>query len=220
MIGIAFSRDFLITPLKKLTHSVSEWQTGHIFTLDKNKNIPLEIKQLERSFLRATRHLNKREQELKQSIQQQEHLIHEIHHRVKNNLQVIASLLNLHANRVKSSEAQEEFRLVRDRVRAISSMHHHLYENIENNHLQAIIFIPEIINNIFTPSNISKKYNIKIHHDIDNLLIPTSQASPITLIITEALSNSLRHAFPDKNTGNIFISFKRENRSSQTKSSH
>ena len=214
MVGFVFARDFLIIPLETLSKSVSAWQKGDIFTLDNNKHIPREIRQLERSFLRATRHLSHREKELKKSTHQQERLIHEIHHRVKNNLQIIASLLNLHANRVKSSEAQEEFRLVRDRVRAISTLHHHLYEKQEINHLQANIFIPEISNNLIASHKERTKERIKIHFDIDDILIPSSQASPVTLIITEAISNSLRYAFPGKDNGEIYIALKRENRTS------
>ncbi|GBR47742.1 sensor histidine kinase [Neokomagataea thailandica] len=210
MVGLVFAKDFLIHPLEKLSQSVSEWHKGQKFISNRNRYIPSEIRQLERSFLRAIRHLKIREEKLKKSTNYQEHLIHEIHHRVKNNLQIIASLLNLHANRVKSLDAREEFHLVRDRVRAISMMHHHLYESDQKNHLKSDIFIPELANSILISHNQKSKERFDIHYDIDDILIPTTQSSPITLIITEIISNHSHYTRPYDGSGAIFISFKYE----------
>ncbi|QDH25689.1 sensor histidine kinase [Neokomagataea tanensis] len=210
MIIAVCSREYLVEPLEYLALAVAQWRNGAEFSPNRKNDVPLEVRQLERAFLRATRHLKLRETELKNAAQRQEHLIHEIHHRVKNNLQVIASLLNLHANQIKSPEVQGEFRRVRDRVQALSSLHHHLYDNPELTTLRANIFIPEIAQNVLMSHGPASTAHIDIKLDIDDVLIPQSQSVPVTLIITEILSNSLRYAFPSNQRGIICISLKKQ----------
>lgn len=211
MLMFVSAREFLVEPLEQLTFSVRGWRRGERFSPHTHKAIPLEVRQLERAFLRATRHLSLRENELQKATQQQDHLIHEIHHRVKNNLQIIVSLLNLHANRVTSPEAKKEFQLVRERVKAISTLHHHLYKNSEINCLYAQKFIPEISENVLFSEKGRHNNNINLKLDIDDITISSSQSVPITLIITETISNSVRYAFPNNQSGDIFVSLKHDN---------
>lgn len=200
------ARLFLVEPLEKLAFAVADWRKGAEFAPRTNHSIPLEIRHLEKAFLRATRRLSKHEQDLEQSARNQDMLIREIHHRVKNNLQVVASLLNLQASRIRSHEAREEFRLVRDRVRALATLHRYLYSESGLSALDVQSFLEELCSILLSANGMNAQTRIRLQLDIEHVLISPDQAVPITLIVTEVISNALRYAFPGERAGHIVIS--------------
>ena len=112
-------------PLRRLSKAVRQWRSGAPFDPGDLRGAPDEVLQLAQSFRDATGGLQQREAELVQAQERQDLLVLEIHHRVKNNLQVIASLLNLQASRIRVPEAKAEFQAARDRVRALATLHRH-----------------------------------------------------------------------------------------------
>ncbi|WP_233142377.1 sensor histidine kinase [Gluconobacter sp. DsW_056] len=196
---------FLVDPLEKLALAVADWRRGALFAPRTNHSIPLEIRHLEKAFLRATRRLTQHEKDLEQSARNQDMLIREIHHRVKNNLQVVASLLNLQASRIRSHEAREEFRLVRDRVRALATLHRYLYSESGLSALDVQSFLEELCSILLSANSMNAQTRIRLRLDIEHVLISPDQAVPIALIVTEVLSNALRYAFPGERAGHIII---------------
>ncbi|GBR71052.1 sensor histidine kinase [Gluconobacter kanchanaburiensis] len=200
------ARLFLVEPLEKLASAVAEWRRGAAFAPRISHAIPLEIRHLEKAFLRATRRLGQHEKDLEQSARNQDMLIREIHHRVKNNLQVVASLLNLQASRIRSHEAREEFRLVRDRVRALATLHRYLYSENGLSALDVQSFLEELCSILLSANGMNAQTRIRLKLDIEHVLISPDQAVPIALIVTEVVSNALRYAFPQNRSGHIAIS--------------
>ena len=196
---------FLVDPLEKLALAVADWRRGALFAPRIDHSIPLEIRHLEKAFLRATRRLTQHEKDLEQSARNQDMLIREIHHRVKNNLQVVASLLNLQASRIRSHEAREEFRLVRDRVRALATLHRYLYSENGLSALDVQSFLEELCSLLLSANSMNAQTRIRLRLDIEHVLISPDQAVPIALIVTEVLSNALRYAFPGERAGHIVI---------------
>ncbi len=135
------------------------------------------------------------EEQIKESLKEKETLLMEIHHRVRNNLQVISSLLLLHSRGLKDEHSIKVFKDAQSRIQSMAAIHEILYKT---NHLSDINFyqyIRILIGQLFSsygidPDKISLKISIK------DVSLNIEQAIPLGLIVNELLSNSLKHAFP------------------------
>jgi len=140
----------------------------------------------------------------------------EIHHRIKNNLQVISSLLDLQAEQfknrecVENSEVLEAFRESQDRVISMALIHEELYRGEELDKLNFSPYIEELANTLFHTYRLGST-DISLSMDLEeNLLFDMDIAVPLGMIVNELVSNSLKHAFPDRKKGEIRIKLHRE----------
>jgi len=134
-------------------------------------------------------------------------LMKEIHHRVKNNLQIIASLLDIQSLTLGNDSAIEAIRESKNRVQSMAIIHRFLYH--ENN-LRGIMiedYLKNLTENLFDSYNVSQD-RIKLATDIDRLNLDVDTMIPLGLIINELLSNSLKYAFCNSEKGSLFISLK------------
>jgi PAS domain S-box-containing protein len=137
-------------------------------------------------------------------------LLKEIHHRVKNNLQVISSLLYLQSKKVEDEEIVEMFKESQDRVKSMAMAHEKLYMSDEMGKIDIKDYIRDITASLFQSYELYSN-SAKLSLDIDKVLLDIDTAIPCGLIINELVTNSLKHAFPDGNNGRIFIEFHMEN---------
>jgi len=143
------------------------------------------------------------------SLKEKEILLKEIHHRVKNNMQVISSLLNLQAKLIKDEKSREVIRESQNRVMSIALVHEKLYQSKNLAEINYLEYLRKIAENLLQSYGISPKtVDIRIH--ADDIIIPIDKAIPISLIINELISNSLKYAFPDNRAGTILIDFKKD----------
>ncbi|GAB6968092.1 hypothetical protein JCM25156A_21290 [Komagataeibacter kakiaceti JCM 25156] len=206
LLGASKSADVLvITPLRQLTDSVNQWQLGGMYDVRSNWAMPLEVRQLAHAFSKATRRLARHEKRLERAQVRQELLLKEMHHRVKNNLQIVASLLNLQAGRIRQPAAREEFAQARDRVRALATLHRYLYADGELYSLNMQSFVRELCGQIMHAIGESDESRITLDIRVDDLLMVPDQAVPLALIVTEAVSNTLKYAFPDRQHGTLEV---------------
>jgi len=139
--------------------------------------------------------IKKHAKSLQNSLSEKEILLKEIHHRVKNNLQVISSLLYLNSRRIKDDDTLNMFKDSQNRVKSIALVHERLYQSKD----LASINFKEYANRLITDLTNSYGVNhkeIKINIDIQNISISIDNAVPCGLIINELISNSLKYAFP------------------------
>jgi two-component sensor histidine kinase len=140
------------------------------------------------------------EESLKFSLRDKEVLLQEVHHRVKNNLQVISSLLNLQMARIQDPEQREAFKDSQNRIRSMSLVHELLYQNLDFRKTDYAGYIRSLVLDLLRSYGISTR---RIAHEIhvQNVAIPLNKAIPCGLIINELVSNALKYAFPPSFTG-------------------
>gem|GEM_PF-891039 len=137
----------------------------------------------------------KAEEQIKQSLREKEVLLREIHHRVKNNLQVVSSLLNLQSSHSKDRQYTELLKESQNRIRTMALIHENLYQS-EN--LADINFNEYISNLVQGLVRSYKAERVTLTLDVGDVSLGIDAAIPCGLIINELVSNSLKHAFPDK----------------------
>lgn len=146
------------------------------------------------------------------SLKEKEQLLKEIHHRVKNNMQIISSLLNLQSDNIVDEKITNMLRESRNRINSMALVHEMLYKSVDLSKIPLKIYIENLSTSIlhsysFPDSEIEFCYDIEsdIYFDIDRMI-------PIGLILNEVISNSLKYAFPEKK-GKINISLNSTNNS-------
>ncbi|MDY9925730.1 MAG: PAS domain S-box protein [Methanosarcina sp.] len=136
----------------------------------------------------------------------QETHIKEIHHRIKNNLQVISSLLSLEAEKFCDAKMLESFRESQNRVASMALIHEELYKGNELDTLDFAAYLQKLTADLFDSYNL-RNSSISLKLDLENIHLDMDIAIPLGIIVNELVSNSLKHAFPSEKAGEIHISF-------------
>ncbi len=134
------------------------------------------------------------EDQIRASLKEKEVMLKEIHHRVKNNLQVVSSLLKLQAGYIKDDRTLEVFKESQNRVRAMALIHEKLYQSDDLAKTNFAEYIRSLVNDLFRSYSISSR-SIKLNLDVGEVRLSIDTAIPCGLIINELVSNSLKHAF-------------------------
>ncbi len=129
----------------------------------------------------------------------------EIHHRIKNNLQIVSSLLSLQADKFKDKEVIEAFRESENRVVSMSIIHEELYKSEDATSVDFAAYLKKLTADILHSYKIGDE-KIKLHLKVDSTLLGIDTAIPLGIIINELFSNSLKYAFPKGEEGEIRIS--------------
>ena len=145
-----------------------------------------------------------KEEKIKASLKEKEVLLQEIHHRVKNNMQVISSLLRIQASYIKDERVTNALLDCQGQVQAMALVHETLYGSDRLSVIDFKDYITRLTNKMIT-ANIGSTDRIKLNVDAENIKFKIEQASPLGLIVNELLSNSLKYAFPKNQHGEIFV---------------
>lgn len=153
------------------------------------------------------------EQRQARILKQKEILLKEMHHRVKNNLQIICSLLNLQSRIAKQPFVTKQFQEIKDRVTAISLVHEQLYQSEDIFQIALSSYIPTLADNLFR-SYFDQSRHIDFDFQIDpNILLEIDIIISLGLIINELLSNAIKYAFEDSKKGLITIQARKDSES-------
>jgi two-component sensor histidine kinase len=145
----------------------------------------------------------KAEMELQHSIKEKELLLKEIHHRVKNNMQVIMSLLYLQAERLTDSKTAEIFQLNRNRIRSMALVHERLYKSKNFARIDFREYIKTILHELV--SSYSQTTEIIPHVQADEIYVEIDRGISLGLLLNEIVTNALKHAFQNQNKGNLYV---------------
>jgi len=148
-------------------------------------------------------------QVIEKSLQEKEVLLREIHHRVKNNLQVVSSLLSLQSNYITDEHALGAVKESRDRVQSMALIHQYLYQENDLTGIDIRDYIAKLCDNLFHSYNIQTG-KIKLLKELQPMTLDVDVVVPLGLILNELITNSLKYAFPDGRNGMIKIIIKEE----------
>ncbi|MCX7973201.1 MAG: PAS domain S-box protein [Candidatus Aminicenantes bacterium] len=149
----------------------------------------------------------KTEAELRSLLQEKEILLREIHHRVKNNMQVISSLLNLQAQKLEDPKARQALKECQERIRSMSLVHDKLYQQENFHKIEFSSYLRSLATHLFHAYQIDAS-QIKLHFEVEEVILNLNTAIPCGLIINELVTNALKHAFSPEQKGEIIITLK------------
>jgi two-component sensor histidine kinase len=152
------------------------------------------------------------EEQVRASLKEKEVLLKEIHHRVKNNLQIIHSLLNLQSSRINDLQTREELKEIQNRIKSMALIHETHYQSKDLVRIDFAEYIKKLSDHLMRSYGMNSK-DIKLNIYADNILLSVDKAIPCGLIINEIVSNSLKHAFPVRKRGKVSIIFRSEGKS-------
>lgn len=139
------------------------------------------------------------------SLHEKDVMLREIHHRVKNNMQIISSLLRLQAHTVRDKKAREKFTESQNRIRSMSLIHDNLYRSENFSLIDYGLYIRTLTSHLMSTQNI-KGDRITLKVDADTIRLDINRAVPLGLIINELVTNALKHAFQGREKGRIAVS--------------
>jgi PAS domain S-box-containing protein len=172
--------------------------------LDKNNNV-IGIE----GSLRDITERKKMENELRNVLQEKEMLLKEIHHRVKNNLMIISSLLELQSQDIQDKDDLKLFKESQARADSMALIHERLYQSTDLKHINFGEYIETLANSLFN-TYVMDESLIKLDLNVENIMLDINTAIPLGLIVNELITNSMKHAFPDGHQGEIKINFTRK----------
>jgi len=152
----------------------------------------------------------KAEEQVRSSLEEKEVLLKEIHHRVKNNMQIVSSMLRLQAGQSKNEDFIEMCNVGQSRIRSIALIHESLYKSSDFARIDFSKYIEKLMTHLFSIYEGGKE-RIEFEVDVEDVFLDINKAIPCGLIINELVSNSLRHAFPNHMEGKISVEMLREN---------
>jgi len=149
------------------------------------------------------------EDRLVASLREKELLLKEVHHRVKNNLQVISSLLNLQAREIRDPDTAELFRESQGRIRSMALIHEQLYRSNDLAGIDFAAYIQDLVRHLEQGLG-NEAAPIRFHLNIEPLPMSLDMAIPCGMIVNELVSNARKHAFPNGEPGEIRVEFTRQ----------
>lgn len=209
VVVIWFAANHLVSRhIRMLSDTARQWSRGRTGVRPTLINAPAELAELGSTFSDMADRIAAREAELQASLAQKEVLLKEIHHRVKNNLQIVSSLLNLRTRSISSTATKEALEEVQTRIKALALVHRSLYEQDGPTSVDIERFLPELCQ-LIGDGSAPDGGTVEVRSEAVSGRIAADKATPIALLVTECVTNAFRHAFPDGRAGTVVVRLER-----------
>jgi PAS domain S-box-containing protein len=191
--------------LSPVINAAGELQFFFASQLDVTERVNAQIQVVNQKALLESE-VARRTKDLEDALAAKTMLVHEVDHRVKNNLQMISSLLAMQTRSIKDPQARESLQGMLQRVESIGTIHRRLYQSNDVQQFDLADFIRDIAAELVKASG---REDIALVADLEQVSVPSAQASPVALMLNELITNALKHAFPSGRSGNLSIQIRR-----------
>lgn len=197
MIVAAWSAEWLVSRhMRALTRAIGQFARGERNLREINlSEAPAELREAGSAFANMADGVMRSEASLEDTIHQKEVLLREVHHRVKNNLQLIASIMNIQMRKAVAPESKALLRSLQDRIMSLATIHRGLYQTSGMADVRVDELLRDIVRQIVNLGNSpDRKFEVEVTADEVNLT--PDQAVPLSLLLTEAMANAMKYAGP------------------------
>lgn len=195
LIAAWFAAELLVAQhIRRLRSAIMDFAGGNrtVRPLDLRK-APREIREAGEAFGRMTDAILRDEAELEDMLREKEVLLREVHHRVKNNLQFIASIINMQLRHTRSDEARGIMRGLQERMMSLATVHNGLYQTADLSVIGAETLLPGIVDQVMRNAEV-RGLRVALESHLEPVALTVDQAVPLALLMTEGLANALKHA--------------------------
>ncbi len=185
--------------------TVHQRKDGTVFPIEVSLRIlNIDGVRYHQAIVRDISERKKAEGRILEALREKEVLLREIHHRVKNNMQVISSLLNLQSQQFADAEVRKAFRQSQDRIRSMAFVHEKLYQSRDLSRIDFSDYVKGLTSSLFRTYQ-TDTARIALKLDVDRAYVDVNAAIPCGLILNELVLNALKHAFPGERKGEITV---------------
>jgi two-component sensor histidine kinase len=210
LAAVALASDRLVLQWLEYLGRIARLYGGGHFDVEPVRAVhaPTEIATLASTMQTMATDIKARESELQESADQMAALIKEMHHRIKNNLQIIISLLNIQLSNTKNEGTVAALQEIRARINALALVHRSLYEAEDLRLVQLKPFFTDLLDQLALASG-AGRFHIDLDAAIDSVELKPDEAVPLALFVTEAVINAFAHAFAGRDGGRIRVGIAR-----------
>lgn len=163
----------------------------------------------EREVARRTEELERTAAELRQALEAKTVLLHEVDHRVKNNLQLVSSLIFMQSREIPDPAIKASLRAMLSRIEALGTVHRRLYQSDDVSRFDVADFARDVVTDLVGATG---RTDIAVSLDLEPVEVPAEKAAPVALMLNELVTNSLKHAFVDGRPGTVNVAVRRNGR--------
>jgi two-component sensor histidine kinase len=205
MLTAAVAARLLVTRwTHKLTEAAEAMKLGNLTKDTEWHGAPREIHHLADALQAMARKLDQREADLRESIEQKQFMLREIHHRVKNNLQIVTSLLSLYERQMKGQAFAHAFAALQLRIKTLALVHRHLYESDSLREISMVPFMNNLCTLLQDGCGVPAR-RVQLTAQLQELHISGDRAIPLALLTAEMVMVAFKYGFPDARSGHIEI---------------
>lgn len=205
LLTAAFAGRLLVTRwTEKLTAAAAAMKLGELSADREWRGAPREIHDLADTLQTMAQKIEHREADLRESLSQKQLMLREIHHRVKNNLQIVTSLLSLYERQMKGEPVAHAFSALQLRIKALALVHRYLYESESLREIAIAPFLTHLCTLLQDGAGVPAQ-RVRISADLPDITISGDRAVPLALLSTELVVAALRHGFPGNRSGHITL---------------